>query len=317
MGGSHLPPSRVATPRALGLQHPNAHLPTPRASADQARPGSARRDENWELLRAAEEGDLDAISMAIRKGASVHYHSPTDGATALHASARCNHVAAIRLLLAQNAALEALDLYKQTPLHAAALSGALAAVMALMDLGADISAPDEEGCTPLHLAARNAHPGVILAFLRLGADVEAALELHAHPGVILAFFRLGADVEANVEAKSLRGATPADLAGQRADVRTLIAKSLSGATPADLAGHADIRTLIVCERVRGTVCERVRGTVLDEEEQSWRALPQEQQHSGNYREEAAEVVPRWRAVLVFLSEALAGCAQQRRTGPPT
>ena len=86
----------MATPRAFAQQHLNAHLPTPRASADQARAGSARRDENWELLRAAEEGDLDAMSLAIRKGASVHYHSPTDGSTALHASARCNHATAIR-----------------------------------------------------------------------------------------------------------------------------------------------------------------------------------------------------------------------------
>jgi hypothetical protein len=63
---------------------------------ESARPGSVRRDENWELLKAAEDGDLPAMSLAVRRGASVHYHSPADGATGLHVSARWNQVAAIR-----------------------------------------------------------------------------------------------------------------------------------------------------------------------------------------------------------------------------
>jgi ankyrin repeat protein len=79
-----------------------------------------------------------------------------------------------RFLVAQNAALNAFDIFKQTPLHAAAAAGAARAVAELANLGAAIGAEDEERLTPLHLAARNGHADVILALLRLGADVEVA-----------------------------------------------------------------------------------------------------------------------------------------------
>jgi ankyrin repeat protein len=95
---------------------------------------------------------------------------------ALAWAARNDRVAALELLVARGAQIEA-DVYRGTALSWAAACGRVAAVRSLVRLGADPSrcttfgGPGHgEGITALHLAAQNGDLGVIRALLELGAD---------------------------------------------------------------------------------------------------------------------------------------------------
>eukprot|EP00953_Heterococcus_sp_UTEX-ZZ885_P016521 9288-Heterococcus_DN1.PRE.4 len=97
------------------------------------------------------------------------------GATALHAAAACNVIAAVKLLLANGASAHATDCDKRTPLHEANSSEVVAL---LLDSGADIEARAVDGATPLHDAAYMSSPVTLKALLqrellRYGADIEA------------------------------------------------------------------------------------------------------------------------------------------------
>jgi ankyrin repeat protein len=95
---------------------------------------------------------------------------------ALSWAARSDRAAAVELLVARGARLEA-DVYRGTPLMWAAASGATEAVRALLALGADASGratfggPEHgEGVTPLHLAAQGGRAEVAELLVDAGAD---------------------------------------------------------------------------------------------------------------------------------------------------
>ncbi|GJP43496.1 hypothetical protein CLOM_g2948 [Closterium sp. NIES-68] len=133
-----------------------------------------------EVVRAAEEGDSDALRDAIQ-GLSVPLDSPgEDGNTALHLACLYGHTACVELLLAAGAALEARDEDGAIPFHDACAGGFSDVVGMLLATASDeeqrrrmIAAQDGDGDTPLHNAARGEHPSVCRLLLDAGANAAA------------------------------------------------------------------------------------------------------------------------------------------------
>jgi ankyrin repeat protein len=101
----------------------------------------------------------------------------------------------VELLLANGAAVDAVQLQSWTTLHAAASRGRLEVVRILLDHGADVDAADDEDRTPLHLTAEK----------KMMAETADALGLAEVAGLLLAN---GADPAARTSA----GMPPLELA---------------------------------------------------------------------------------------------------------
>ncbi|PSC67690.1 hypothetical protein C2E20_8655 [Micractinium conductrix] len=145
---------------------------------------SAMRDLEYQLLRAAQKGNLEALTQCLAAGADVTVRdlqgstpliwaapSPscvkalleagadpraaaTSGLTALHRAASYRSVAdATRALLAAGADPRALDLLSHAPLHKAAGTGDAEVVVMLLDAAPEtLTWRDSKGRTPLALA---------------------------------------------------------------------------------------------------------------------------------------------------------------------
>lgn len=74
-------------------------------------------------------------------------------------------VGACRLLLYQEASVNAQNAYGNTPLHIACLNGHLSICEELCASGADVEAVNYRGQTPLHIAAASTHGVDCLYFL--------------------------------------------------------------------------------------------------------------------------------------------------------
>ncbi|MCJ7579393.1 MAG: ankyrin repeat domain-containing protein, partial [Candidatus Aminicenantes bacterium] len=92
----------------------------------------------------------------------------------LHSLAVRNSTAAIEILLANEADINAKDYSSHTALHQAAMNDATDAANLLINKGADIDIRDDYKRTPLILCARErGGPKTVLVFLKAGADVNA------------------------------------------------------------------------------------------------------------------------------------------------
>ncbi len=100
------------------------------------------------LLRAAEDGDLDAAIAALAAGADVNARSDWQ-ITPLHLAVTDAHSYLTCLLIANHADVNATNEYGATPLHWAAEKGHANSVWLLIDNGANINARNESQQTPL------------------------------------------------------------------------------------------------------------------------------------------------------------------------
>mmetsp|Transcript_33111 Transcript_33111/g.60905 ORF Transcript_33111/g.60905 Transcript_33111/m.60905 type:complete len:195 (+) Transcript_33111:88-672(+) len=123
---------------------------------------------NQQLLRAACEGDVSALSEAITEGANLETRRPVivclgsqplekapggarkEGLTPLMQAARNGHSKCAQLLLEANANVNAMDEDGLCPLHFAARTAELEVARALLDGGADPSATDDAGKTAMN-----------------------------------------------------------------------------------------------------------------------------------------------------------------------
>ena len=126
---------------------------------------------NTSLAAAIDRGDLEAVCLFVRRGASVHTRA-RDGSTALHAAAwdpqpnveevvEAERPALIRTLVAAGAAVDARDRSGATPLIRAAGSTDFQTVHALVSAGADVYAADLRGWTVRKHATRNPQVEII------------------------------------------------------------------------------------------------------------------------------------------------------------
>ena len=118
-------------------------------------PSLQAQDAQARLWDAAMAGDTTAIAQALADGAKVDEldtRRSVNGRFALNWAAWYNHPAAIRLLVARGADLEAENRTGFSALHHAAEAGSLDAARTLLALGADPTHANGMGVTPVETA---------------------------------------------------------------------------------------------------------------------------------------------------------------------
>ncbi|XP_045831536.1 ankyrin repeat domain-containing protein 1 [Trifolium pratense] len=130
-----------------------------------------------DLSHAAQNGDLNALRLAIDNLSGSIDEPVEDGDTALHLTCLYGHFQCAQLLLERGADLEAKDEDGAIPLHDACAGGFLEIVQLLFNRASDsehikrmLESVDSEGDTPLHHAARGEHADVIRLLLSNGAS---------------------------------------------------------------------------------------------------------------------------------------------------
>lgn len=108
-------------------------------------------EELTPLMAAARCGDVIAGRMLIQNNANINAYDRRQH-TALHHASEIGHEAFVKLLLGACAQLEALDNASRTPILVAAASNRTAIVRLLAISGANLSSPDSRGSILLHFA---------------------------------------------------------------------------------------------------------------------------------------------------------------------
>jgi ankyrin repeat protein len=109
------------------------------------------------LMLASLKGQLDLAEQMIKKGADVN----KTGWTPLHYAASTGQVAVIKLLIENNAYIDAESPNGSTPLMMASMYGTGEAVKLLLDDGADPGLKNQQGLTALQFAQRASRPDAI------------------------------------------------------------------------------------------------------------------------------------------------------------
>lgn len=142
------------------------------APAPAPAPPKVLPDDFMQALEASEE-DAKLKDMAALEPSLAKYVRPSDKVTGLHVAAANGAVETVKVLLANGAAVDAVDAFNNTPLLNASMNGWDEVVTLLLDRGASVTAVDSKGRTPLHLAATNGQDGVIKLLLAKGASLTA------------------------------------------------------------------------------------------------------------------------------------------------
>lgn len=233
------------------------------------------------LADAAKRQDWAAAAALLGAGGDVNGRQG-DGTTALHWAVYWDAVRTARLLLASDAAVDAVNDLGATPLWLAASNGSAALVETLLAAGADPDRTLPSGETPLMTASRTGNPAAVRALLAHGADPHATEGAHGqtalmwavaqqHPEVVRVLLTFGARVDDRSRAypqvvsssgnadpsgvfEVLQGGyTPLLFAarhGDAASARLLVAAgaavdeaAASGTTPLVVAAHGNHREL--------------------------------------------------------------------------
>jgi ankyrin repeat protein len=131
---------------------------------------SAMSDYEWwkggrTLLKAAETGDVDAVTAALDDGIDPNT-SIAGGVTALMFAAWSGRIAAVRALLAKGADVNAQSDAGRTALMYAATAGFRDIVQALLDEGADVEVQNNNGWTALLDASSEGNRDVVKVLRR-------------------------------------------------------------------------------------------------------------------------------------------------------
>lgn len=156
---------------------------------------------------AAHKGYLRCCQLLIEYGANPATKCG-DGVTALHlAASGGGNVSVCKLLIENNAPVNARSSKKQTPLCLASQKGYLQVVQLLLEHRADPNNEDEGKNTPLHLAASKGYEHCVDLLLKAGAEVDATTRkgvtpLHyavqvGHAAVVRLLIAAGAKVNCN------------------------------------------------------------------------------------------------------------------------
>ena len=123
------------------------------------------------LVDAVKQGDLEAVRVLLAEQADVNAPE-VDGTTALHWAANLGDSETVTLLVQAGADVRAENRYGVTPLSLACASGnaSVSVIAQLLDAGADANHALRAGETPLMTAARTATADVIEVLLAHGAD---------------------------------------------------------------------------------------------------------------------------------------------------
>jgi len=168
-----------------------------------------------DLMMAAMNGDVDAVTSLIDSGADVN--ATDDGnSTVLMWSASNGNADIAKILIANGAEITARDNGNGTALLRSAGAGNVELVNLLLDNGADANAVDINGNTALGNAVVSKHEATALVLLDYGADPNAHRERHksylqyavdaGQASVVDSLIQHGADLEAQGRAAIVQAA---------------------------------------------------------------------------------------------------------------
>lgn len=123
------------------------------------------------LVKAASDGDLEALVALLDKGGDVNEKSKK-GESLLQLAAGAGHVLAVRLLLDRGADLKLEDRYGLTALHAACMQKRTNVVQFLLHNGADVEGLTSTADTALCLAVKHNAEHVCNVLLNHGCEVN-------------------------------------------------------------------------------------------------------------------------------------------------
>jgi len=119
---------------------------------------------------AAVFGHKAALQVLLARGAEVDAVDKSQFAnTPLDAAVAANHLEVVKILLQNHASVNVRAAAGHTPLHKAAMNGNLEIAKLLLEGGADVTARNDEGKTPLQCAAEKGHEEVWALLRQPGA----------------------------------------------------------------------------------------------------------------------------------------------------
>jgi ankyrin repeat protein len=122
-----------------------------------------------QLLKAADQGDVQAVGTFLNKGLDPNTAGP-DGNTLLMIPSRQGHLALVSFLIGRKASVTRRSPHGDTALMFASLKGHVAVARILVENGAEVS---HSGWAPLHYAAFEGQPEIIKYLIFKGADRNA------------------------------------------------------------------------------------------------------------------------------------------------
>jgi ankyrin repeat protein len=195
------------------------------------------------LLAWGSPKGLEIAELLLGHGLDANHQDSARRETPLHRLARSGRAAAISLLAAHGATIDARDVRQRTPLLAAAEAGNVAAVEALIGAGAAIDAADLDGITPLSAAIEAAQVDAVahlLAHHAASAQTDLAAVrgwTHLRLGQHYKLQALLASEPAVARARLIQGQTLLMRAADRGDALSVRLLLESGADPLALDDH--------------------------------------------------------------------------------
>ncbi len=140
--------------------------------------GAKEEYEEVPLISAVDNGDEDAVSRLLSKGADINARSNAMdcwGMTALMMAAKNGDSDTATILLEKGADVKAKDAKGRTALMAAMERDSVEVVNMLIAKGSDVNAEDMDGSTALYMAACHAHPETMEVLKAAGAHPPTSL----------------------------------------------------------------------------------------------------------------------------------------------
>ncbi len=120
-----------------------------------------------------EEKFIATIESIIEKGEDINAKQNRNKRTLLHLAAKKGYAKAVKLLLDNNADVNAREVMDATPLHLAILEDKVEIVQILITYGADLDAKSSYSSTPLHNAVLFGKVEITKLLIENGADANA------------------------------------------------------------------------------------------------------------------------------------------------
>ena len=179
------------------------------------------------LAEAARNQDQKAVRVLLNQNADVNARS-SDGSTALLWAAHWNDTDTADLLLHAGADANAANEFKTTPLSEACINGNSALVRLLLKSGANANTPIATGETPLMTCARTGAADAVRLLVEYGAAVNAKEPRQNQTALMWAAAERHPDVvqalidaHADLKANSKQGFTAAHFAARVGDLESL------------------------------------------------------------------------------------------------
>jgi ankyrin repeat protein len=167
--------------------------------------GSLEGDREFNLIRAADNGQLEIVKFLVERGVNVDA-TTVDEVTPLMYASQNGYTEIIEFLISKGADVNATPYNDVTPLIGAVRTGHYESVKMLLEAGAKVDAKDELALTSLMHASAYDYPEIADLLIEKGADVEAGDWFGTRPLMMAVYYdcyettqvliRRGADVNA-------------------------------------------------------------------------------------------------------------------------